>query len=603
MSKASIGNRLFIFTVILLILPVLLTGYMLQIIRNSELSLVNEQKAKLNHAAYMFEQQLGGSLDDYLAQQGVLEKSKEEQIQVIHQRVSKIVKNLNRDYPELHIGIYHKRLDVFFDGSGRFSENFSRRRKGAFTEVLSSGQSYVNNMGGEHEAWYEVYRPFAPNGEVEGVIRSAENLGETGYYGKRRDVESTAYSIIVITIMLGLGGSLVMFRQFVNHVHSVKEGVQYLKKDLGYTLSEAPGELGEIVDAVNDLAGRILELNIYNDTMLATIKDALLVVDVDGNVVIANCASQKLFELPAEHKGLPYNDVLPENSPFANLLEETLNKGTQFTDLNVSWASSNGVVELIVSTDVLLNGSNTIGAVICCHDITERKKLQEQVYRQEKLAALGKLVAGVAHEIRNPLTSISCYIQHWQKNKNPSAKALATMSREVARLDAIVNQLLYFTKPAEAKFGYHDINLIINEVLGFLTETQQGKFNVVKTLDYSLSPAWVDREQMERVFSNIFFNALQAMPQGGTINVRTYRSNNYIVTEITDTGCGIAQEHMVHLFDPFYSGRPKGTGLGLAIAHEIISAHGGHIEVESEVGKGSTFSLYVKAGEVDLHAW
>ena len=117
MSNISFGNRLFLFTVILLILPVLLTGYMLHIIGNSELSLVKEQKAKLNHAVYLFEQQLGGSLDDYLAQEGVLQKSKEEQMQIIHQHVSSIVKNLNKDYPELHIGIYHKRLDVLFDGA------------------------------------------------------------------------------------------------------------------------------------------------------------------------------------------------------------------------------------------------------------------------------------------------------------------------------------------------------------------------------------------------------------------------------------------------------------------------------------------------------
>jgi two-component system sensor histidine kinase AtoS len=596
MSNISFGNRLFIFTVILLILPVILTGYMLHIIGNSELSLVQEQKAKLNHAAYLFEQQLEGSLDDYLAREGLLDKSKEEQMQAIHQRVSKIVKNLNKDYPELHIGIYHKRLDVFFDGSGRFSENFSQRRKGAFSEVLTTGTSLVNNLGGDEKAWVEVYKPFSPNGEVEGVIRSAENLAETGYYGKRENVANTAYAIIVITIMLGLGGSLVIFRQFVNHVHKVKEGVQNLKKDLGYTLPKAPGELGEIVESVNDLTKKILELNIYNDTMLATIEDAVLVVDFNGKVVIANCAAQKLLKLPGEHKGLSYKEVLPNDSPFINLLQETLENETQYTDINVNWASSSGILQLIVSTDTLKNGTNIIGAVMLCRDITEHKKLEEQAHRQERLASLGKLVAGVAHEIRNPLTSISCYIQHWQNNKNPSAKALATMSREVARLDGIVNQLLYFTKPAEAKFSYHNINVVINEVLSFFMETHQEKYNVIKNLNPSLPPAWIDREQIERVLSNILFNAIQAMPQSGTIKVKTYKSNGFIGIDIEDTGYGIAQEHMVHLFDPFYSARPKGTGLGLAIAHEIITAHGGHIEVESEVGKGTTFSIYVKAG-------
>lgn len=431
------------------------------------------------------------------------------------------------------------------------------------------------------------------------MIRVAENLAETGYYGKRKKVENTVYSIIVMTVMLGLGGSLLMFRQFVNHVNNVKEGVEQLKRDLRLALPPAPGELGVIVNAVNDLAKKILELNVYNDTMLATIEDALLVVDVNGHVVIANRAAQKLLGLPGEYKDRLYTEILPHNSPFATLLEETLRDGARHTDLNVSWASPKGILELIISTDILKTEHGIIGAVLCCRDITERKKLEEQVHRQERLAALGKLVAGVAHEIRNPLTSISCYIQHWQNNKKPSARALATISREIARLDALVNQLLYFSKPAEAKFAYHDINLVINEVLGFFTEIHQGKFNVVKTLDHSLPRAWIDREQIQRVLSNVLFNALQAMPQGGTIKIKTSRSNGSIRIDITDTGCGIAQEHLVHLFDPFYSARPQGTGLGLAIAHEIIQAHGGHIEVESEVGKGTTISLYVKAGEVD----
>ncbi len=604
MSNRNIffGNRILLVVSLLLFLTVLLTVYLMSIIRNSELSLLQHQRARLNQAAYLFDQNLEGSLRDYLARQNLKGADRQKQVVALGNYINEVINEVHREYPDVHIGLYYTDLDVFYDGTQRFGENYSLRRKKAFESVLKQKSALTQNVGEEEGGIVEVYKPLTRNGHVEGVIRSAEYLGETSYYTKRREIEYTVYSIIAMVVLTGTTGAVLIFRQLVSQVDSIKNGVKLLENDLNQTLQPAPGELGVIVEAINGFAHKIADLNIYTETMLAAIDDAILVVDVEGKIMIANNMARRMMILPDDYRDKIYYELLPAGSPFIELISKTLVDKINYKDLHISWANNGGgsVVELLISTAVLFGAKGReIGVVLLCRDITERMRLREKAQRQERLASLGKLVTGVAHEIRNPLTSISIYIQHWQNQSTPSTKALATINREVARLDAIVDQLLYFAKPAEAKFVPKDINSLIESVLSFFSEIHHGKYSLIRNLDRTVPQVWIDPEQIERVLVNMLFNAIQAMPEGGTITVSTgyNKADGMVSVAIADTGCGIAREHQGHLFDPFYSTRPKGTGLGLAIAHEIIQVHGGHIEVESEVGKGTKFTFYLKTRE------
>ncbi|MFZ5642721.1 MAG: two-component system sensor histidine kinase AtoS [Bacillota bacterium] len=601
MKNISFGNRIMFLILLLLIISALLSVYLVHIIKNSELSLLEHQKAKLEQAAFVFDQGIPTSLEDYLREQGAKDKTRPEQVQVLAQMISEKINEVQKEYPEIHLGLYFKELDVFYDGTLRFDENFSLRRKRAFDEVMDSSKPVVNNLGPEEGGVVEIYRPFIRNGRMEGVIRSAEYLAETGFYGKRKEIETAVYLVIGFVLVTGIGGAMVLFRQFVAQVHNIRAGVEKLEEDLGNILPPAPGELGQIVSAINGLAAKISDLNLYNETMLASIDDAIVVVNNGGQVVIANYMAIKMFSIPDGMKDVHYNRVLPHGSLFNSLMGETLLHMRNFKDLQVHWVNENHITHhFLVCTSTLSDSrGNIIGAVLTCRDITERIRLEERVHRQERLASLGKLVAGVAHEIRNPLTSISCYIQHWQNQNKPNQRALATMYREVARLDSIVDQLLYFAKPAEAKFGFIDINALIDRVLAFFNEIYQGKYSLIKDLKPGIPAVWIDTEQIERVIVNIMFNALQALPEEGVIKVATdtCAEDAMVKVSVEDNGCGIPQENMVHLFDPFYSTRPKGTGLGLAIVHEIIKAHGGHIEIDSEVGRGTVISFYLRTKE------
>ncbi|ACV61898.1 PAS/PAC sensor signal transduction histidine kinase [Desulfofarcimen acetoxidans DSM 771] len=603
LNNVSFGNRILFFVLLLLVIPVLLIGYMLHISKNSEMALLENQKKTLNMAAYRIEQEIPGSLSSYLESQGAAKLSREEQRIILGKMVNGVIGSVHRDYPNVHMGIYCKELDVFYDGTERLNENYSLRRKKAFDETLEKQQDVFQNVGSEEGGIVEIYKPFVRDNRVEGVIRIADYLSEVGYYTKRREVETIVYAVILTLIVTGIGGSMLLFRQFVDQVHHIRDGVNLLENNLSKTLTAAPGELGEIVNAVNRFAKKISDLNLYNQTMLLSINDAILVVDAAGKLIIASNMAKEIFNLPPDFFYKHYAEVLPVDPPFADYMRRTLEDNWYSKDLLVVWhTEAKELLQLLLSASPLLDAQdNIIGAVLTVHDITERVKLRERVHRQERLAALGKLVAGVAHEIRNPLTSISCYIQHWQDQNIPSPKALSTMFREVTRLDTIVDQLLYFAKPAEAKFIKKDINFLIEDVLGFFQEVYKDKCNFVRNYQSNLPLVWIDPEQIERVLANMFFNAMQAIQEEITVTVSTEycAAKDKVYVSVSDTGCGIPPENLAQLFDPFFSTRPKGTGLGLAIAHEIIQAHGGHIEVESEVGRGAKFSFYLKTKEED----
>ena len=600
-TRKSFGNRILGLVSLLLLVTVLLSLYMLHVIKSSESSLLENQKVRLNQAASAFDQSFKTSLTQYLTGQQAGNRSRAEKIQILGAYVNGVIDEFRKEYPYVHIGIYVTDLDVFFDGTERFNENFSLRRKKAFEEAIENKMTHTQNLGAEEGGLVEIYKPLVRAGTVEGVIRSAEYLSETSYYNQRREVEYTIYTLVGIVIAFGVVGAVLIFRQLVTQVHSIKEGVHLLEYDYNRLLPQAPGELGEITSAVNRFAQTISALNLYSETMLAVIDDAIMVVDTGGRTIIANNMAQKMFSLPEVTREKNFREILSKGSPFQVMLDRTMNEQRDFRDLQVSWARTPGnchVREYLLSTFVLKDSlDNLIGAVLCCRDITERVRLEEKVHRQERLASLGKLVTGVAHEIRNPLTSISMYIQHWQGQKNGGdQRALATVHREISRLDSLIDQLLYFAKPAEAKLRMGDVNSMVENVLSFFGEVFYGKYNIIKKLSPQIPMAWIDLAQAERVVVNIIFNAVQAMPEGGSISVGTglNSESGFVRITIGDTGCGIPPENLPHLFDPFYSTRPKGTGLGLAIAHEIVQAHGGHIEVESTVGQGTTFHIFLR---------
>ena len=228
------------------------------------------------------------------------------------------------------------------------------------------------------------------------------------------------------------------------------------------------------------------------------------------------------------------------------------------------------------------------------------KKSKSYLRRADRLASLGTLTAGLAHEIRNPLVAIKTFTQLFPERLDDEEfrnHFLNIASGEVDRISSLVNELLDFARPSVPKLELEDVNSVLDGMILLLsTESNKKQIQVIKNYDKELLPISIDREQIKQVFLNILLNAIEATPEHGTITVRTRYfmkpgGKPYAQIECTDTGCGIPSEQLEEIFNPFYSTKSTGSGLGLSISHQIIQDHNGYIMVESELDKGTSFFI------------
>ena len=226
------------------------------------------------------------------------------------------------------------------------------------------------------------------------------------------------------------------------------------------------------------------------------------------------------------------------------------------------------------------------------------KKSKSYIRRADRLASLGTLTAGLAHEIRNPLVAIKTFTQLLPERLEDEEfrnHFLNIASGEVDRISALVTELLEFARPSEPKFELEDINSILDGMILLVSnETKSKHIDIIKDYASDLRPITIDREQMKQVFLNMLLNGIEATPENGNICVKTRffekpEGDAYIQVEFTDSGCGIPPEYLEEIFTPFFTTKEKGSGLGLSISNQIIQDHRGYIDVESEVNKGTSF--------------
>lgn len=227
-------------------------------------------------------------------------------------------------------------------------------------------------------------------------------------------------------------------------------------------------------------------------------------------------------------------------------------------------------------------------------DVTEKAEMQEQLRKSDRLNIIGELAAGIAHEIRNPMTALKGFIQLLE----PSIKAVHSMyydviTSELARIDSIINEFLILAKPQEISFQEKDICQIMKETIDLLS-AQAVLYNVQFHTHYEekLPLLYCEPNQLKKVFINLIKNAIEVMPSGGNITISINSINEeYLQIAIQDEGLGIPKDKLKKLGEPFYTTKEKGTGLGLMVSYQIIEEHKGSIKVESDEGKGTTFYL------------
>ncbi|OGP56330.1 MAG: hypothetical protein A2Y65_10355 [Deltaproteobacteria bacterium RBG_13_52_11] len=337
----------------------------------------------------------------------------------------------------------------------------------------------------------------------------------------------------------------------------------------------------------------------YATNVVENMPDGLISIDAGSGIVTVNNRAREIFGLKAKTLSDERRELTKKFRRFAQPLLELLKKERTLLEQEVAYTrDEGGPIPLSVSAARLISDDGEdLGAVFILRDLREIKELQQRVTRSERLAALGGLAAGVAHEIRNPLSSIKGFAQFFLKKNPPGSqdhKYSEVMIQEVERLDRVISNLLDYAKPKEPVKEKTSLAAIIQRSIELINDDAKSKnVELAVEIEEDVPSVQVDRDQITQVLLNIALNGLDAMPKGGRLAIRCFQERKSIIVEIEDTGHGISAEELPRIFNPFYTTKKTGTGLGLAIAHRIVENHGGTLSVKGTSGSGTTFRIAV----------
>jgi PAS domain S-box-containing protein len=381
--------------------------------------------------------------------------------------------------------------------------------------------------------------------------------------------------------------------------------------------------IGRDVAEQKKMEREIIDLKNFNESIIESMEAGLLTMDLDSNVTSINLGGQKILGWKAEEIfGKPIRSVL-NPAEVDSLLSNPNKPGTASfkRETELTLKSGKPVSIGFTVTDRLDNQRRKVGTIISFKDITQLKQMQDEVIRMDRLASLGVLASGIAHEIKNPLAGIKALAQACEEDLEPDdsrREYLVRITRQVNRLDELLRTFFTYARPKPPDRNHTRVSDILGEVLNLLNKKMlTHKISFKQDLPEPLPPVWVDFQQMQQVFLNLILNAIDAMPEGGALHVSAAvvqgpdaglirkqfqmpeaLNQPFVQTMIRDTGIGIPPETLETIFDPFFTTKPNGLGLGLSIVYRIINEHGGDLHVESKVGAGTTFTITLPTGAI-----
>ncbi len=352
-----------------------------------------------------------------------------------------------------------------------------------------------------------------------------------------------------------------------------------------------------LVQAYRSARTSVKRIKAFSDNVVENMPIGLLAVDTDGRIVSFNQTAEGVLQITApEVLGKDAKEVLPK--PLERFPQE-LGADEDVIEKEIECRLEDGrTIPMEISVSRLAGDDGvSMGHIILFSDLTEIQELKREVERSQRLASLGRIAAGIAHEIRNPLSSIkgfATYFGERYRDIPEDRKTAEIMVEEVERLNRVIGQLLEFARPLAVKKKPTSMETTIHHSLKMIERDAQAKHIGVETdLPLNVSEVHIDPDRMNQVFLNLYLNAIEAMEDGGTLSVALNQREDLKSVRITvsDTGSGIKKEDLVHVFDPYFTTKQSGTGLGLAIVHRIIEAHKGEVRVESETGRGTSVTI------------
>ncbi len=479
------------------------------------------------------------------------------------------------------------RVAILLPDKNRFSQHYSADERPGL--ALPNEHPFVLYLRNHHEPIVldELHR-VRPTPELEAIIAEMRRLKLAAAMGIFSRHQLAAVMLLGPRLSGGIYGSV----------------VQNALEVLG-------GQLAIAIDNAQ-LFTEVQNAKIYNETLLQNLTTAVIAAGADEAITVFNNEAEQIT-------GLDSRDVLDHSlvqlpSGLCDLLRETLRSGQRQENRELLLHSDDRVVVVRASSSIFHGQDGAmLGALMVLTDITALKRLELQIRRSDRLASLGTLSAGMAHEIKNPLVSIKTFAQLLPERYQDSdfRETFSNLiGHEIDRIDSLVNQLLRFARPAKPVLKPMHVHTVLEKSLQLVGHRlYQKDIKLTRVWNAEVDTIRADADQLEQVFLNFFINAMDAMRRGGELTVCTEIGNRpdwvtamshsngdghareVLRITVRDNGEGIPAENLSHVFDPFFTTKDYGTGLGLSVVHGIIEEHGGQIEVESELTKGTAFHI------------
>ncbi len=429
-------------------------------------------------------------------------------------------------------------------------------------------------------------------------------------------IEHFLFILNLISLITAILLSFLLARSITNPIKKLVSAAQRISGgnynfDINITSRNEIGFLGNVFNAmqknIRENESKLKELkqkaeneadNIksYNELILQNVPTGILTIDLDGHLTVCNNEAKSLLNINSS--GIiykHYSDILNEEHPFRNIVDDVY-KGKEFSALFEKELTLGEKVKTLSIKVAPLFDSNKklIGSNWLLVDLSDIKELKIQVEEKKWLASLGELSAGIAHEIRNPLNSISLYLGLLKREIKANPEVIVRIEKiqtEIGNLNNIVADFLYFARPSKLILARVSISDLISESL-FLAGEDISQKQIKVTTEFVPKDIFIicDKAQLKQALLNIVKNSIASMKDNGELNIKAYKYNGIII-KIIDNGQGIPPENLDKIFQPFFTTKRNGTGLGLAIVANIIKAHNGTISVHSKVNEGTSVTL------------
>lgn len=484
----------------------------------------------------------------------------------------------------------------------------------AYVQALKPGEYMLREFSEDGEKYVRSY--YTSEQLSDYVVSIVYSDGSTAVVDLKRDY-TLMYTGVFLLIMMIIIYWFVSFMirplkdilWKVNEVSSVRfhKPIQIKRKDefglLALKINAMSQNLSIYMDKLRKAFEENRRMKEHLESFINHSNDAIHLMDLDGKVIQVNQAFEQLFGYEeSEVLGMRYPTVPEshrmENRQMIGLLLAGKNLPAQET---MRLTRTGEMIPVSVTVSPIRDSDGSIRAFASiCRDMRSRNRMEELLRRSEKLTTVGQLAAGVAHEIRNPLTTLRGFLQLQLQSKSLNLSHVNLMLSELDRINLIVGEFLILAKPQATKFITKDVRDVLQDVLLFLNSEAHLHnivFRTVITDEQCLISC--EENQLKQVFINLLKNAIEAMPGGGPVHISIQKKGGSIAISITDEGVGIPEEMISKIGDPFFTGKETGTGLGIMVSQRIINSHQGTLDIQSQVNVGTSVKLTLPALDVN----